>query len=91
MNSSICALGGMHKKKFEMSNFKKILIKIENVEKMHQKYIDFSILVKNEITCKYFFLGVLDNAGAAGAGRLSKTYIQRCIEFVVICNIFEYQ
>ena len=30
MNSSICALGGMHQKNFEMSNFK-------NVEKMHKK------------------------------------------------------
>ena len=46
MNSSICALGGMHQKNFEMRNFKKILLKIENVEKMHQKYLNFSILVK---------------------------------------------
>ena len=37
MNSSICALGGMHQKKIEMRNFKKVLIKIENVEKMHKK------------------------------------------------------
>ena len=39
MNSSICALGGMHQKNFEMRNFKKILLKIENVEKMHQKML----------------------------------------------------
>ena len=39
MNSSICALGGMHQKNFEMRNFKKILLKIENVEKMHKKIL----------------------------------------------------
>ena len=39
MNSSICALGGMHQKNFEMRNFKKILLEIENVEKMHQKIL----------------------------------------------------
>ena len=46
MNSSICALGGTHQKIFEMNSFKKILLKIENVEKMHEKYVHFSILVK---------------------------------------------
>ena len=50
MNSSICALGGMHQKNFEMRNFKKILLKIENVEKMHQKILKFFyISKKNEI------------------------------------------
>ena len=39
MNSSIYALGGMHQKIFEMHNFKKILLKLENVEKMHQKIL----------------------------------------------------
>jgi len=29
----------MHQKNFEMCNFKKILLKIENVEKMHQKIL----------------------------------------------------
>ena len=50
MNSSICALGGTHQKNFEMRNFKKILLKIENVEKMHQKILKFFyISKKNEI------------------------------------------
>ena len=50
MNSSICALGGMHQKNFEMRNFKKILLKIENVEKMHKKIRSFFyISKKNEI------------------------------------------
>ena len=50
MNSRICALGGMHQKKFEMSNLKKLLINIENVEKMHQKIRSFFyISKKNEI------------------------------------------
>ena len=51
MNSSICALGGMHQKNFEMHNFKKILLKIENVEKMHQKiHLFFYITKKNEVS-----------------------------------------
>ena len=51
MNSSIYALGGMHQKIFEMNSFKKILFKIENVEKMHQKLRSFFyISKKNEIT-----------------------------------------
>ena len=45
MNSSICALGGMHKKNLN-AQFKEIHLKIENVEKMHEKYVHFSILVK---------------------------------------------
>ena len=50
MKSSICALGGMHQKNFEMRNFKKILLKIENVEKMHQNIgLFFYISKKNEI------------------------------------------
>ena len=36
----------MHQKIFEMNSFKKILVKIENVEKIHKKYVNFSILVK---------------------------------------------
>ena len=46
MNSSICALGGMHQKNFKMRNFKKILLKIENVEKMHQKIRSFFYISK---------------------------------------------
>ena len=41
---------GNASKKFEISNFKKILVKIENVEKMHQKIRSFFyISKKNEI------------------------------------------
>ena len=40
----------MHQKFFEMNSFKKILFKIENVEKMHQKiHSFFYISKKNEI------------------------------------------
>ena len=54
MNSSIYALGGMHQKFFEMNSFKKILFKIENVEKMHQKIRSFFyISKKNEIQYTY--------------------------------------
>ena len=50
MNSSICALGGMHQKNFEMRNLEKILLKIENVEKMHKKIHSFFYnSKKNEI------------------------------------------
>ena len=48
MNSSICALGGMHQKNFEMRNSKKILLKIENVEKMHQKIRLFFYISKKK-------------------------------------------
>ena len=52
-NTWIQVVGEMQKKeKFEMSNLKKLLIKIENVEEMHQKICwFFYISKKNEILC----------------------------------------
>ena len=38
----------MHQKNFEMRNFKKILLKIENVEKMHQKIRWFFYISKKD-------------------------------------------
>ena len=53
MNSSIYALGGMHQKFFEMNSFKKILFKIENVEKMHQKICSFFYIRKKKMKYTY--------------------------------------